>query len=179
MFSSNVVSCLNHLTILFHLWMCSSTFEVEINIRQQRYFLLPYLWFPGLHACETTDRKSYQQFLSSLPVAVWLLMSPLAYCRSYCERVFRDCRLQTCYVQSPAYPGVYPRGLHCRYHLNTRLPFIKLYIENEEFNIDGQRCENIMTCPMRPISSGEKHCPYDYIKIYDGINEGSPVIGKI
>ncbi|KDR22186.1 Dorsal-ventral patterning protein tolloid, partial [Zootermopsis nevadensis] len=96
---------------------------------------------------------------------------------SYCERVFRDCRLQTCYVQSPAYPGVYPRGLHCRYHLNTRLPFIKLYIENEEFNIDGQRCENIMTCPMRPISSGEKHCPYDYIKIYDGINEGSPVIG--
>lgn len=74
--------------------------------------------------------------------------------RSYCERVFRDCRLQTCYVQSPAYPGVYPRNLHCRYYLNTRLPFIKLYIENEEFNIDGQRCENIMTCPMRPISSG-------------------------
>ncbi|XP_063224709.1 cubilin [Bacillus rossius redtenbacheri] len=96
---------------------------------------------------------------------------------SYCERVFRDCRLQTCYVQSPAYPGVYPRGLHCRYHLNTRLPFIKLYIENEEFNIDGQRCENIMTCPMRPISSGEQHCPYDYIKIYDGKDEGSPVIG--
>lgn len=78
--------------------------------------------------------------------------------RSYCERIFRDCRLQTCYVQSPAYPGVYPRNLHCRYYLNTRLPFIKLYIENEEFNIDGQRCENIMTCPMRPISSGKKHC---------------------
>ncbi|XP_049853179.1 cubilin-like [Schistocerca gregaria] len=96
---------------------------------------------------------------------------------SYCERVFRDCRLQTCYVQSPAYPGVYPRGLHCRYHLNTRLPFIKLYIENEEFNIDGQRCENIMTCPMRPISSGERNCPYDYIKIYDGKDESAPVIG--
>lgn len=76
---------------------------------------------------------------------------------SYCERIFRDCRLQTCYVQSPAYPGVYPRNLHCRYYLNTRLPFIKLYIENEEFNIDGQRCENIMTCPMRPISSGKVH----------------------
>ncbi|ENN71210.1 hypothetical protein YQE_12139, partial [Dendroctonus ponderosae] len=75
---------------------------------------------------------------------------------SYCERIFKDCRLQTCYVQSPAYPGVYPRNLHCRYYLNTRLPFIKLYIENEEFNIDGQRCENIMTCPMRPISSGKR-----------------------
>lgn len=96
---------------------------------------------------------------------------------SYCERVFKDCRLQTCYVQSPAYPGIYPRALHCKYRLNTRLPFIKLYIENEEFNIDGQRCENIMTCPMRPISSGSEHCPYDYIRVYDGKDETSLVIG--
>lgn len=96
---------------------------------------------------------------------------------SYCERVFKDCRLQTCYVQSPAYPGIYPRALHCKYKLNTRSPFIKLYIENEEFNIDGQRCENIMTCPMRPISSGSEHCPYDYIRVYDGQDESSPVIG--
>ncbi|BET00543.1 CUB domain [Nesidiocoris tenuis] len=96
---------------------------------------------------------------------------------SYCERTFTDCRLQTCYVQSPAYPGIYPRHLHCTYKLNTRQPFIKLYIENEEFNIDGQRCENIMTCPMRPISSGAEHCPYDYIKIYDGKDASYPVIG--
>ncbi|XP_001607708.1 deleted in malignant brain tumors 1 protein isoform X1 [Nasonia vitripennis] len=96
---------------------------------------------------------------------------------TYCERSFKDCRLQTCYVQSPAFPGIYPRALHCKYRLNTRLPFIKLYIENEEFNIDGQRCENIMTCPMRPISSGAEHCPYDYIRIYDGLNETAPVIG--
>ncbi|KAI5723546.1 hypothetical protein M8J76_007896 [Diaphorina citri] len=95
----------------------------------------------------------------------------------YCERIFRDCRLQTCYVQSPAYPGIYPRNLHCTYRLNTRLPFIKMYIENEEFNIDGQRCENIMTCPMRPISSGAKYCPYDYLRVYDGKDANSPVIG--
>ncbi|XP_076292506.1 uncharacterized protein LOC143214872 [Lasioglossum baleicum] len=96
---------------------------------------------------------------------------------SYCERVFKDCRLQTCYVQSPAYPGIYPRALHCKYRLNTRVPYIKLYIENQEFNIDGQRCENIMTCPMRPISSGSEHCPYDYLRVYDGKDENSPVIG--
>nr|XP_018901755.1 PREDICTED: uncharacterized protein LOC109033539 [Bemisia tabaci] len=96
---------------------------------------------------------------------------------SYCNRVYTDCRLQTCYVQSPAYPGIYPRHLQCTYRLNTRLPFIKLYIENEEFNIDGQRCENIMVCPMRPISSGSDHCPYDYIRIYDGKDATSPVIG--
>lgn len=34
-----------------------------------------------------------------------------------------------------------------------------------------------MTCPMRPISSGSEHCPYDYIRIYDGKDETSTVIG--
>lgn len=60
-------------------------------------------------------------------------------CSSYCEREFRDCRLQTCYVQSPAYPGLYPRALKCRYRLHTRQPFIKLYLQNEQFAVDGQR----------------------------------------
>ncbi|KAJ1522918.1 hypothetical protein ONE63_002057 [Megalurothrips usitatus] len=96
---------------------------------------------------------------------------------TYCERAFVDCRLQTCYVQSPAFPGVTPRGLHCRYRLNTTLPHIKLYLENEEFNVDGQRCENIMTCPMRPISSGAEHCPHDFIRIYDGRDERAPLVG--
>ncbi|EDX08155.1 GD25153 [Drosophila simulans] len=58
---------------------------------------------------------------------------------SYCEREYRDCRLQTCYVQSPAYPGLYPRALNCRYKLHTRQPYIKLYLQNEQFAVDGQR----------------------------------------
>lgn len=66
-------------------------------------------------------------------------------CRSYCEREFRDCRLQTCYVQSPAYPGIYPRALKCRYRLHTRQPFIKLYLQNEPFSIDGQRYGHVVT----------------------------------
>ncbi|XP_058055375.1 uncharacterized protein LOC131206719 [Anopheles bellator] len=97
---------------------------------------------------------------------------------SYCEREFRDCRLQTCYVQSPAYPGIYPRALKCRYRLHTRLPFIKLYIQNEQFAVDGQRCENIMTCPMKEIGSGSEHCPYDWLAVYDGRDEHAPPIGK-
>ncbi|XP_055380303.1 uncharacterized protein LOC129611271 isoform X2 [Condylostylus longicornis] len=97
---------------------------------------------------------------------------------SYCEREYRDCRLQACYVQSPAYPGVYPRALKCRYKLQTRQPFIKLYLQNEQFNVDGQRCENIMTCPMRSIGSGNEYCPYDWLAIYDGVDEYAPLIGK-
>ncbi|XP_055855909.1 uncharacterized protein LOC129919100 [Episyrphus balteatus] len=97
---------------------------------------------------------------------------------SYCEREFRDCRLQTCYVQSPAYPGLYPRALNCRYKLHTRQPYIKLYLQNEQFSVDGQRCENVMTCPIRPIGSGNEHCPYDWLAVYDGRDEHSPLIGK-
>ncbi|CAG0888684.1 unnamed protein product, partial [Cyprideis torosa] len=42
---------------------------------------------------------------------------------TYCERVFQDCRADTCYVQSPGYPGVYLRNLRCsyKYHVDRKL----------------------------------------------------------
>lgn len=40
------------------------------------------------------------------------------------------------------------------------------------------RCENVMTCPIRPIGSGNEHCPYDWLAVYDGRDEHSPLIGK-
>ena len=43
-----------------------------------------------------------------------------------CDREFSDCRQQTCFVQSPNYPGVYPRNRRCLYHISTRQPFIKV-----------------------------------------------------
>lgn len=33
-------------------------------------------------------------------------------------------------------------------------------------------------CPMREIGSGAEHCPYDWLAIYDGRDEHSPLIGK-
>ena len=39
--------------------------------------------------------------------------------QTYCETVFQDCRIHSCYVQSPGYPGVYPRGISCRYRIIT------------------------------------------------------------
>ena len=76
---------------------------------------------------------------------------------TYCDRTFTNCRLQTCSVQSAAYPGVPRRGLRCRCKLSTSRTHIKLYLENEEFNVGGQRCENAMTCPMGPVSFGKRH----------------------
>jgi len=94
---------------------------------------------------------------------------------TYCDRVFRDCRLQTCYVQSPGYPGIYPRNLRCRFMINTRLPFIKLHMENEEFSVGGVPCDNLIECPVKPISND---CVGgDHLKVYDGKDDKSPLIG--
>lgn len=42
----------------------------------------------------------------------------------------------------------------------------------------NHRCENIMTCPMREIGSGSRHCPFDWLAVYDGRDEHAPLIGK-
>lgn len=39
-------------------------------------------------------------------------------------------------------------------------------------------CENIMTCPMREIGSGQDHCPYDWLAVYDGTDDSAPLIGR-
>lgn len=85
----------------------------------------------------------YFTFVHNLPLLFFWCCCGWTSHRSYCEREFRDCRLQTCYVQSPAYPGLYPRALNCRYRLHTRQPFIKLYLQNEHFSVDGQRYVHI------------------------------------
>ena len=43
---------------------------------------------------------------------------------TYCETVFQDCRAQQCNVQSPGYPGVYPRGISCRSEHTEHLVYL-------------------------------------------------------
>ncbi|CAG0888685.1 unnamed protein product [Cyprideis torosa] len=95
---------------------------------------------------------------------------------TYCERVFQDCRADTCYVQSPGYPGVYLRNLRCRYHISTRAPYVRLNMRNQELSVAGQRCEDIMQCPIIPLSHTD--CPYDVLHIHDGKTENDPLIGS-
>ena len=99
---------------------------------------------------------------------------------TYCETVFQDCRGQQCNVQSPGYPGVYPRGVSCRYYISTKSSLIKLYVDKpywEAFNVDGRSCENGLLCEVRELRT-DGVCPRDYIKLYDGVDEFSPLIGQ-
>lgn len=67
------------------------------------------------------QKNLYHDFLSRFVWAVIITISSLS-----CDREFTDCRLQTCFVQSPNFPGVYPRNRRCLYHVSTRQPFIKV-----------------------------------------------------
>ena len=66
-----------------------------------------------------------------------------------------------------------------RYYLSTKASLIRMYVDRpywEAFNVDGRQCENIVDCKVRQLTSDD--CPYDFIKLYDGVDEFSPLIGK-
>lgn len=86
------------------------------------YFLLlsgtlpPPAMTPSLPVNETAP--STQQFYgptapSPTPEPEYYLGELIA--GTYCSRIFSDCDRKHCRLQSPNYPGVYPRNLTCYY----------------------------------------------------------------
>ncbi|XP_022667420.1 uncharacterized protein LOC111252970 isoform X2 [Varroa destructor] len=93
---------------------------------------------------------------------------------TYCHRLFKDCAPGRCFVQSPAYPGIYPRGLSCKFRINMRQSLVGLDLTF--FDVDGLRCDNLLMCFPRPISRDPADCPFDYVRVFDGPTEDHPVI---
>ena len=57
---------------------------------------------------------------------------------------------------------------------------IRLYVDRpywEAFNVDGRRCESVVGCPVRELTT-DGECPHDYVRLYDGVDEYSPLIGQ-
>ena len=95
--------------------------------------------------------------------------------------VFRDCKRESCYIQSPGFPGVYLRGLKCRYHLEAaNAGFVRLDMTASiDFMVDGMRCEDIALCPPRMFTADSNSCSFDYIRVYDGVSDRAPIIGEM
>ena len=47
------------------------------------------------------------------------------------------------------------------------------------FDVDGQDCDSHLMCFPRPVTVKAEECPYDYLMVYDGPDEGSPVIATL
>ncbi|KAF0294851.1 Dorsal-ventral patterning protein tolloid [Amphibalanus amphitrite] len=61
---------------------------------------------------------------------------------------------------SPTYPGVYPKGLNCEYRFVGK-PGQRIRLEFRDFD----------------LFMGGHHCPFDFVRIYDGANQSAPLIG--
>ncbi|XP_054707327.1 uncharacterized protein LOC129217104 [Uloborus diversus] len=93
---------------------------------------------------------------------------------TYCERTFYGCAPTRCFVQSPGFPEIYPRNLHCRYSLVVSRSVVALDLN--AFDVDGLRCDNMLLCFPRPVTRDPNDCPFDHVKVYDGPTEDSPLI---
>ncbi|KAI5646194.1 CUB domain-containing protein [Phthorimaea operculella] len=63
-------------------------------------------------------------------------------------------------ISSPSFDGKYLSGMTCEYQIRTN-PGTKIRINFKLFNLEVSRA-----------------CKYDYLKVYDGPNENSPLVGR-
>ncbi|ROT62252.1 hypothetical protein C7M84_019910 [Penaeus vannamei] len=99
-----------------------------------------------------------------------------------CNALFTNCDQRPCYVQSPNFPGMYPRNTTCYYHLSqTRLMEGKRAVI--ALSQDDGRLVHVKSA-VQSHDTTERHlklyeeCYYvgDYVRVYDGPYTTSPVL---
>ncbi|XP_064628217.1 cubilin-like isoform X3 [Lineus longissimus] len=63
-------------------------------------------------------------------------------------------------IMSPTFPGIYPDNAYCFYNLQGR--------QGERIKLDFEVFD---------LFSGGDHCPFDFVRIYDGYTSQTPIIG--
>ncbi|XP_025831406.1 cubilin isoform X2 [Agrilus planipennis] len=77
-----------------------------------------------------------------------------------CSFLVKGAAKPTGVILSPTYPGAYPKNITCTYQfLGT--PNQRVRLEFRDFD----------------LFYGGPHCPFDYVKVYDGPDNGSAIIG--
>ncbi|XP_045469321.1 cubilin isoform X2 [Harmonia axyridis] len=84
--------------------------------------------------------------------------SPVA--GSPCSFLVKGAVRPTGVIVSPTYPGAYPKALNCHFQF-LGVPGERIRIEFRDFD----------------LFFGGPHCPFDYVKVYDGPDNNSAVIG--
>ncbi|KAL1497855.1 hypothetical protein ABEB36_008740 [Hypothenemus hampei] len=95
---------------------------------------------------------------------------------SYCDRLLEGCSRRNCRIQSPNYPGIYPRNITCHYRIREK------NIPAEKHALIAIRQSNYYYRESAPkFDSTDKmlkiwdHCNMvqDYIEVYDGWSPSS------
>ncbi|XP_032786761.2 uncharacterized protein LOC116924339 isoform X1 [Daphnia magna] len=122
-----------------------------------------------------------------------------------CSRLFRQCGIlsgttandndqEECRVQSPGYPGIYPRNAHCLYRISSPRPgaaspasanagrHVVALWQNDGRKINlrdwNQPTRDAGHSQRTSRSTAECEASGDYITIYDGVNTLAPVLAR-
>eukprot|EP00094_Tigriopus_californicus_P007098 TCALIF_06833-PA protein Name:"Protein of unknown function" AED:0.06 eAED:0.06 QI:0/0/0/0.6/1/1/5/0/1037 len=102
-----------------------------------------------------------------------------------CSYEFSNCLLKECHLQSPNYPGMYPRNLTCSYHVNVKRDEIPPgHFASITLYQEPQHKSDWLPSPVGggSDSSGTRpgcEMPGDQITIYDGSHPNDPVLAQL
>lgn len=103
-----------------------------------------------------------------------------------CSRVFQGCKSRLCKIQSPNFPGFYPRNITCYYLIKASpgsspdtVPVVALSQGNDRMLQIGQR-EHVSLVSPESILRQNHECvnPEDYVLVYDGGAMRFPLLSK-
>ncbi|CAG4970135.1 unnamed protein product [Parnassius apollo] len=77
-----------------------------------------------------------------------------------CSFVIEATKRKTGLLLSPTYPGIYPKDISCNYQFVGQ-PGQRIRLEFRDFD----------------LFFGGPHCPFDWVRVYDGLDNSSAVIG--
>ncbi|XP_037971171.2 uncharacterized protein LOC105383054 [Plutella xylostella] len=104
---------------------------------------------------------------------------------TYCDRVLTDCDLKACRIQSPNFPGVYPRNATCTYRIeHTKIPADKHVLlavrqtNSHKIHIKDQIVKYDRSQRVLKIWD-QCNVVQDYLTVWDGVNRDSPVLVRL
>ena len=104
--------------------------------------------------------------------------------KTFCDRSYDNCDKSDCKIQSPNFPGMYPRNLTCYYHVRqTNIPegkvaLIRVSQKNPHLIYIKDRNAPHLTKERRFQLGDSCHLMHDYLMIFDGNTTRAPVLLK-
>ncbi|XP_075160932.1 uncharacterized protein LOC142233787 [Haematobia irritans] len=115
---------------------------------------------------------------------------------TYCSRIFSDCDKKACRLQSPNYPGIYPRNLTCYFAVRQHdVPHGKhalILVKQPKGNLVWISTQDTSSSTKSSASTNEKDKKFepklktwsdcdkiqDYVTVYDGYTTRDPIMLK-
>ncbi|GFG32351.1 hypothetical protein Cfor_10995 [Coptotermes formosanus] len=168
----------------FHLLFCAGTLQSATHVNTSTAVpLMPPASAPVLTVTpvpEVTTTPPPQYYLGDLMAG------------TYCSRLFTDCDRKLCRLQSPNFPGIYPRNLTCYYAVRqhdvpegkqaliaVRQPKGQLVAIRSQSALYGPSSQQQQQHRSRELKVwSECDDVQDYVTVYDGYTTRDPVLLK-